>query len=118
MWFGEPWPSREMRADVCRNDDTRVLTPQGKNCLYCGEAVVEGDRGVMMPATVKKTGSNHYDATIEAAHIECFIRMTVGSLRHLQGRCTCFGGTDTRPDGMSARDEAREVFEHMIEDFI
>lgn len=113
MWFGDPWPSAESRAEICKNEDTRVLTPQGRNCLYCSEAVLDGERGVVLPAVVQ-INPQVYEAAMEVAHIECFVRMALGSLRHLQGRCSCFGGPDTRPVEMSARDEAREVFDYTL----
>lgn len=113
MWFGEPWPSESMRAEVCSSEDQRVQVPTHKSCLYCDEPIAEGDRGMVMPA-VKTKDRQTYETTLEAAHAECFIRMTVGSLRHLNRTCTCYGGDDSRPDGMSPREEAREVFEAVL----
>lgn len=113
-WFGEPWPSRETRAEICASEDQRVLTPQNRDCMFCQEPIIDGENGVMLPA-VLRVNETTFEAAFEAAHIECFIRMTVGSMRHLERRCQCYGGEDERPEGQSARDEAREVFAFIVE---
>jgi hypothetical protein len=43
-------------------------------------------------------------------HIECAIRMSVGSEGHQTYRCPCYGGTYEDPPGVSIRDAARAAF--------
>jgi hypothetical protein len=43
-----------------------------------------------------------------AYHIECWLRMIVGGINHIFGRCECCGGTDPPdPPGLSKRDAAK-----------
>jgi hypothetical protein len=44
-WFGEPWPSAELRAPVCEDDAERMPVPVGSACLHCNELIDENDRG-------------------------------------------------------------------------
>jgi hypothetical protein len=47
-------------------------------------------------------------------HIECYIRLTVGSLAHQQRKCSCYGGTEHDPPGMTLRQAAIAAFEYWI----
>lgn len=40
-------------------------------------------------------------------HLECWVRAGVGSVGHLRGRCSCYGGTEEDPDGLTLREAAR-----------
>lgn len=114
-WFGEPWPSGicyktdENGVDVIPHEwdwDMHVETPVGTMCWWCGEAIAEGDQGQMMPQ-MKADG----EPEIGAGHRECSLRSVVGGLAHIQGRCTCHGGTEEDMDpGMSLREEAIAVW--------
>lgn len=67
-WFGEPWPRADYRAPACEDDDLRVPVPVGKECVFCGEPIEEGDRGVMIPHLTEEWLS------IEAqAHLNCLL---------------------------------------------
>jgi hypothetical protein len=61
-WFGKPWPSDRLRALVCEDENERAPTPIGASscrwrrgpglfspqpatCLWCGEPIIEDDRG-------------------------------------------------------------------------
>ena len=86
-WFGEPWPSRRLRAPICECDAHQVPTPVGDLCLLCDESVDEDDQGVMtMFVTAEGTAAGP-----RPIHIECQTRNTVGNLHHLLGHCTHIG---------------------------
>lgn len=100
-WFGEPWPAADFRAPVCEDDTERIPTPVGEPCLWCGEPIADRDRGQMIfgpPALVP-------------AHIECLTRQAFGGPAHLQGTCSCCGGTNDPDLGMTPRQAAIWVWD-------
>lgn len=72
------------------------------DCFRCGEPVLPGEEA-QQPVYVM---SGHRSAMAEW-HRECAIRSVVGSLGHLRGTCSCFGGTVEDPPGMTKRQAAR-----------
>lgn len=70
--------------------DVAVPTPVGQPCLWCGEPIAEGDQGQVMPV-VQGDGRG---AVLRPAHRECVLRSVMGSVAHMEGRCSCFGGDD------------------------
>jgi hypothetical protein len=71
--------------------------------MWCGEAIAEADERAPMA---------------EAWHRECGIRMILGSVGHLERRCSCFRYNQSKeescdedpagdPPGMSRREAAR-----------
>lgn len=68
-------------------------------CLHCGERI-DPDQAIKYPNCP------------EFLHIECAIRVSVGSEAHQTGRCSCFGGTDGcgDPENRSPRENARAAF--------
>ena len=81
-YFGEPW-------DAPLFDDggaVQLPTPVGRPCLTCGEPVVEGDRGEIMPHLRVEGGRPV--ATVEPIHAECGLLDAVG---HEYGICHCTG---------------------------
>jgi hypothetical protein len=66
------------------------------NCLHCGEKILSGD--AIIP--VNNGGA--------AMHENCEIRGIIGSVAHLEGRCSCFvpGSTESDPLGMTRREAA------------
>jgi len=67
-------------------------------CLYCSEPIVEGEPlGDVSNGTV---------------HRECLIRMTAGSLGHQQQKCSCFGGQEEDPPGLTVREAARAAADY------
>ncbi len=85
-WFGKrPW------GKLC-HAMPHVPTPVGENCLHCEEPIKEGDEGEIMPP--------------RPVHRECLLRMVIGSVGHQQGRCSCYGGNEEDPPGMTKRQAA------------
>lgn len=65
-------------------------------CMWCGEELEVEDR--LKPIQ---------------GHQECSFRAVIGSVGHIQHKCSCYGGTVEDPVGMSRRDAARlAVIEH------
>ena len=63
-------------------------------CVYCDEPVLPGDR---LAPFFK-----------QSVHWECGLRSVVGGLNHLNGLCTCCGGTlPPDPEGATRREAAR-----------
>lgn len=85
-------------------------TPVGEKCLNCEEAFVEGDEGCSTP---------YYgggDAPPEVHyHIECFVRSIIGSVGHQTRKCSCYGGTEEDPPGLTAREAAKAAMAKMKE---
>jgi hypothetical protein len=108
-WFGEPWPS-----GVCYDDDGRLLEemrkpfPAGERCPYCDELFQPGDSGTAMPF-VGMAGTQ-----IRHVHKECTFREVMGPLAHLERRCPCFGGESNQTPGLTARQEALEVWRRWV----
>lgn len=71
--------------------ERRIPTPVGETCLLCAEPIAEGDCGTI----------NFVD---QVTHYECEMRLAVGSVGHLMGRCYCKGGTEEDPPGMTIRE--------------
>jgi hypothetical protein len=70
-------------------------------CFHCQE-VITGPDAKWVPY-VAADGSYR----IVARHWECAARSLIGGLNHLQGRCTCCGGTeDPDPPNMTRRQAA------------
>lgn len=92
-WFGKSWGS------PLNEDCPQVLPPAG-HCLWCGEVILDHETGVIY--------SNG-----PAAHLECFLRQTFGSVGHQRGLCLCDGGPGTLndPPGLNKRQAARAAVE-------
>ena len=108
-WFGDPWPS-----GICYDDDGRLIEemrkpfPAGESCLYCEEPFQAGDSGKAMPFLSAAAGSR-----VVHVHKECALREVVGSLAHLEYRCSCYGGENDQTPGMTLRAEALEVWRRL-----
>lgn len=93
-WFGTNWG-----APCC--EDEHVLTPVGVECLYCKESVELGDRGFV-------------NIIGQVFHLECQVRMIVGSVGHQMKQCYCYGGNEEDPPGLTRRQaaiKAKELFD-------
>lgn len=84
QYFGDPKFRKEW--------EYQIDTPVGQPCLLCGEAIAPGDTGTMRAG--------------EATHHECALRLVIGSVGHLRGRCSCYGGNEEDPPGMTFRQAA------------
>lgn len=84
-YFGEDWdvPATEGQP--------HVDTPVGVPCGYCTIPIEGGDRGFMI-GCVRLDAERQPYGSLEPWHRECLMRSTVGSVAHLDGRCTCHGG--------------------------
>jgi hypothetical protein len=83
----------------------------GEKCLLCEQAVVEGESGVLL-GFIDAEGQGG----VAPQHIECFLRSLMGSVAHLERRCTCYGGTVPEQDRHSRnyRSQARETMEWIL----
>jgi hypothetical protein len=79
---------------MAARDLRRTDTPVGQACLHCQEAVGVLDEGYVF----------HSGAPI---HMECLVRMTVGSVAYQHGRWSCNDGTEGDPPGMTKREAAK-----------
>jgi hypothetical protein len=61
-------------------------------CAYCSEIIARSDYRFESQSPL---------------HLECGMRMVVGSAAHQLRECTCFGGTREDPPGLSLREAAR-----------
>lgn len=89
-WFGSPWGA------PLNVDCPRAAVPTDATCLWCEEKIELPDSGIIY--------SNG-----PAAHLECFLRQTYGSVGHQLGICACDNGPDwmNDPPGLSRRDAAK-----------
>lgn len=96
-YFGRRWDAPVF------DDMQAVETPVGQTCLNCTEPVEHDDSGVVMPHMDAR--GNVYPSPV---HLECHLRSVLGSVAHLEGRCSC--ATGRRADDRTAqsyRDQAR-----------
>lgn len=110
VWFGRFWGQHGVR----------VRTPVGEVCAWCEEEVKTGDAGlieshILRQATAEEVPdgdpTNVYVAQNRPLHRECYIRRGVGSVGHLRRQCTCYGGVEDDPPGMTKREAARAAAE-------
>lgn len=107
-WFG-PAPF----SAACL-DNPHAATPVGERCLYCDELVLEGECGYLVPYV------DDGPPRRAAYHVECILRSTLGSVAHLERRCTCYdpaGVEDGDPPGMSKREAAKAAERILHADF-
>ena len=84
-------------------EEAHIPTPVGLPCGFCREPIQIGDRGCMIP---------DFSGCDNPFHFECHMRLVIGSLAHQQRRCSCYGGTEHDPPGMTLRQAARAAFEY------
>lgn len=86
----------------------RVDIPVGEPCMYCKEAIQEGDVGEMMPLYL---GHHDHDGggqgwTAEAVHRECLVLHIIG---HQVGVCNCTDYAGIEGDRARAIECARRL---------
>jgi hypothetical protein len=92
-WFGESWGAPIL------DEIPQVDVPFGAVCVWCEELIDDDDSGIIY-------------ANGPVSHRDCFIRQAVGGLNHVEGRCTCQGGSEPPdPPGISRREAARLAVE-------
>ena len=69
-------------------------------CRHCNEEVEDLNRSKTIPHFGEK---GHEDRVY---HVECVVRMIIGSVGHQNQRCSCYGGTEEDPPGISTREAA------------
>jgi hypothetical protein len=78
-WFGEPWPSAELRASVCEEDSLRVPLPPGEICALCGNPLEEDAQGVVIPhMTASDIMPGMFITELRYNHIDCLTRSVGG----------------------------------------
>lgn len=80
-------------AKFCKLDEEQVAPPVGEACVMCEEPVVAADIG-----TISAAG--------QVEHYACRMRAITGSVGHQMGRCSCFGGSEEDPPGMTRKQAA------------
>lgn len=91
------------RWDAPFTDDALPLPGIAGDCQLCGEAIGPEDDAVWMPYTL--------------GHLECHLRSALGSVQHLEGRCSCGGEAINLPSDEYAtyREGARATMLWLIE---
>jgi hypothetical protein len=67
-------------------------------CSWCWEDIGPDETAITINAST-------------CAHTECAVRMISGSAAHQLHRCTCYGGTEEDPPGITAREAAKLAVE-------
>ncbi len=98
-WFGRSWGA------PCCEPHLHGPTPIGEPCAWCAEPIAEDDSGLIM----LYVGGDR--VRLRPLHAECQARSVLGSIAHVQRRCTCFGGPedDGDPPHLSRREAAKLV---------
>jgi hypothetical protein len=81
--------------------EEQVATPVGVLCLHCDEPIQEDDTG-----TMEVVLHSNLDTSLKPLHYECRLRQAVGSVGHQKGLCSCYGGTEEDPPGMTRHEAA------------
>lgn len=78
-WFGETWHA------PCCQPDLHVTTPVGELCIWCGEPIAEGDRGLTCRAAIPDR------PPVVPQHVECSQRSVLGGALCHEGTCSHCG---------------------------
>lgn len=87
------WPRFFGPAQLRKDYEVLVAAPIGEACA-CGEAIADGDVG-----SINRVGEVH--------HYECLMRALIGSVGHLKRACSCYGGKEEDPPGLTSRQAAQ-----------
>lgn len=73
------------------------------HCIWCNE--------VLLPAETRYTYANG-----PQAHRACALRQVIGSVAHLERRCSCYvpGATEGDPDGLTRRAAAEAAVQALM----
>lgn len=77
------------------------MTAEPELCLHCTEPIAAGE--ARAPITDRMTGQVRHE------HVECAQRSVIGSVAHIQHRCSCYvpGSDEGDPPDMTRRQAAR-----------
>jgi hypothetical protein len=102
-------------------DFDEYITPVGWPCSWCAEPIQLEDNGFLVrsmgaPDALKLDGDGEY----VVQHRECHLRSVIGSVAHVQKRCSCYnpGAKETDPPELTKREAARlavELWEKAVE---
>lgn len=69
-------------------------------CMWCDEAILAGE-------------PTKSDVAGQPFHFNCWVRLIVGSLAHIEHRCSCFvrGSREGDPEGLTLRQAANRAAE-------
>jgi hypothetical protein len=73
-----------------------------RRCPHCEEPIEPTDLSAPIMC----------DGKLAQMHWECRTRLLIGSVGHQERTCCCYGGTESDPPGMTARQAARAANEH------
>jgi hypothetical protein len=92
QWFGKEWFGTPMAMDC-----PHIEVPVGDKCVHCEERFVLEDSGMKYASS-----KGPY------AHRNCFLRQIIGSVAHVERRCSCFvaNAGEGDPIGMTPRQAA------------
>jgi len=73
------------------------------HCIWCDEVI-------------PPTEARHTYANGPAAHRACALRQVIGSVAHLERRCSCYvpGATEGDPDGLTRREAAEAAVQALM----
>lgn len=103
-YFGPSW--RRQPHEV------QVPTPVGQLCGLCEEPVEHSDTGTLQAFSNRSPGAQ-WHVSWRPVHYECSMRAVIGSVAHIEGRCSCYtpGAGEGDPPGVSRRQAARLAVE-------
>lgn len=113
LYFGRHWDAPAF------DDAVPVAAPVDRVCLLCSEPIGAEDSGTFFGATFGADDARDGEAGVppspevlaemvaraQPVHLECWLRQGLGDVPHLEGRCSCAGGSehDDRPYREGAR---------------
>jgi hypothetical protein len=103
-WFGHQYLSPMYQ------DAPEVPTPVGEPCQHCQEEIGPDDDGIVVDGACTALGSIYHRA--------CFMWTVIGSVAHIEKRCSCFvpGSTDCDPPGLTKREAAELALTRFYEE--
>ena len=84
MYFGPEYARKPWEESI--------PAPVGAPCVYCKELIEEYDMGTLTEGRL--------------LHYECSIRLAVGSVGHQAHECSCYGGNEDDPQGLTLHEAA------------
>lgn len=73
------------------------------DCLHCKEEVKPDEPSCEMTVL----SDDFKTSEMRLIHRECMLRKVFGSVSHQLGKCSCHGGSEEDPEGMTRREAAK-----------